>query len=568
MNETPPLLERFARFRVVQRLLAAVGVNPRQFHLFLNLLRTLSERQEYMGNLGVNRFAIAYMALFYFIFIGLPMCLLVLTGVTAPVYLLANLSVTTLLLLIVIVGEAANTLFNPIEASVLAHQPVHNFTYVSAKIAHLLLIVLYVVPALAGPAAVCGMFLKDARWFFPLTHIAAALLAGLFTAFLVCALNGWLFRIFPAGRLKSLSLWLQLLAFSAMPFIGGIAGGFLVAVHQMQFDVSRWAWLPLSWFVALGLLGTRTGVQQVGWQGPLSVGLTMVVIWLGLRGFSKEYLQQAPALIREHSGRARGGTRPRLITPLIRFLTGAPEGVAAFSFTSLLMRRDWQFRRSTFICVIVAAGWLVMPVVTKPADFVSPLLSHRFSPAYMFPPALGFMLLMACVMITFTDWHQGSWIFLAAPLGRLRAFARGVYAALWFPGIALPLVFILPLLARNWGWKAAVLFSFFSAAVASFYLALEMLLISGLPFANPPKASRSATGLPVMLIGGMTAGIFAGLQWLVFQIWWVAIAAGLLLSLATWFVARITLRRLEGEMLLNLQTLRMGPTKMFQEMEQ
>jgi uncharacterized protein YneF (UPF0154 family) len=70
-----------------------------------------------------------------------------------------------------------------------------------------------------------------------------------------------------------------------------------------------------------------------------------------------------------------------------------------------------------------------------------------------------------------------------------------------------------------------------------------------------------------MIIGGMTAGILVGLQWLVFQIWWVAIAAGLLLALTTWFAARLTLRQLENEIRLNLHTLRMGPTQMFKGVE-
>ncbi len=567
MTETPPMLERFVRLRIIQRLLSAIGIEPRQFLIFLRLLRTLSERQEFMGNLGVNRFAIAYLALFYMIFFGLPMGLLALAGIAAPVYLLVNISVTTLVLLLLIMGEAANTLFNPIEASILTHLPVHAFTYVASKIAHLLLIVLYVVPALAGPAALCGLLLHDARAAYPLTHLTAALLAGLFVAFMMCAVYGLLFRLLPAASLKSVSLWLQVLVFAAMPAIGGAMGVLLASLRRFEFDVTHWAWLPLSWFVAMGLLGTRVIVQQVTWLVPLSIGLTAVMIWLGLRGFSKEYLQQAPAMIRERTGRGRwGGAAPSRIAPLIRFVTGAPEGVAAFGFTSRLIRRDWQFRRSTFQVVLGAALWMLLPLFAK-RDLGSPLGSHQFSPAYVLPVAFGLMLLMACAMIAFTDWHQGSWIFLTAPLGRLGPFSRGIYAALWFPGVAVPQAITLLLTAWIWGWTAAALFTFFNLAAVSFYLALEMLLITGLPFANAPKASRSAFGVPVMIVGGMIAGALAGLQWLVFQIWWVTLGTGFLLALAAWLVAHQTLRQVEDEIRLNLQALRMGPTKMFKEMD-
>ncbi len=567
MTESIPLLERIAGLSMIQRLLSAAGIEPRQFRLFLGLLRTLSERQEFMGNLGATRFAIAYVALIYLVFFGLPMGLLVFAGIPAPVHLLLNLSVATLLSLLVTMSEAANTLFNPTEASALTHQPVHASTYLAAKIAHLSLIVLYLVPALAGPAALCGIFLGDARWFYPLTHMAAALLAGLFATFLVCALHGWLYRLFPATRLKSVSLWLQLLAFAAMPAIGGIAGGVLQTLHGLKFDPHRWAWLPLSWFIEIGLLGTRPGAHLVDWSASLSVALTVLMIWLGLRGFGRDYLQSMPAMIREHSGSAHSRARASRIIPLIRFLTGSQEGVAAFSFTGKLMRRDWQFRRSTLIGVLPAAAWILISVIAKPAEVISPWLTHKLSPALFIPHALGYMMLLPCAMLAFTDWHQAAWIFVTAPLGRFRAFARGMFAALWLPGVALPQFLIIPLTARLWGWKAAVLYSLFSAVVASFYLSLEVLLIPGLPFANPYQASRSAVSIPAMILGGVMAAILVGLQWLVFQIWWLALAAGVLLALATWFAAHLTLRKLENVIGLNLRTLCLGSTRMFKEVQ-
>ena len=94
-----------------------------------------------------------------------------------------------------------------------------------------------------------------------------------------------------------------------------------------------------------------------------------------------------------------------------------------------------------------------------------------------------------------------------------------------------------------------------------------MLLVAGLPFANPFKASRAALSLPVMLLGGMAAGILVALQWLVFQVRWLAVAAALIMSLATWVIARGTLGHLEVEIRQNLRTLRMGTTQMFQEID-
>jgi len=170
-------------------------------------------------------------------------------------------------------------------------------------------------------------------------------------------------------------------------------------------------------------------------------------------------------------------------------------------------------------------------------------------------------------VIPFTDLHRGSWIFLTAPLENLQAFTRGVYWALWFPAVGMTHLCILPVLIRYWGWRDACLFAGFSVIIVSCYLGLAMLLISGMPFANPFKASSAALGLPALMLGGMVAGLLGALQWFVFQIWWVAIPAGVLLAVVTVVVARLTLRHLEGEIRLNLNTMQIGPMQMFKSLE-
>jgi len=240
--------------------------------------------------------------------------------------------------------------------------------------------------------------------------------------------------------------------------------------------------------------------------------------------------------------------------------------VAAFSFASKLMMRDWQFRRTAFPMVLYMAMFFAS-FLTKAEALVSPLVSGRFSVAHLFPHFLGLLLATPCAVISFAEFHQGSWIFVTAPLDSLRAFTRGVYLSLWFPGALLPHLLILPILIWFWGWLAAALFACFSMIVVSFYLALELLLIPGLPFSSPYKASRSMIGVPVMLLGIVIAAVLVAVQWLVFQIWWVAMVAGSLFGLGTWWTARLTLRRLAGEIRQNLRLLQIGPTQLFKELD-
>jgi len=56
------LLEQLARKEHAQHFLRRMGLDAKQFVLFLELFRTLSMREEFMGSIGVNRFNITYLA--------------------------------------------------------------------------------------------------------------------------------------------------------------------------------------------------------------------------------------------------------------------------------------------------------------------------------------------------------------------------------------------------------------------------------------------------------------------------------------------------------------------------
>ena len=69
--------------------------------------------------------------------------------------------------------ETGNSLVNPVEAAVLAHQPISGATYTAAKLTHLITVVLYLVAGLNVAPALAGLTLKGAPWFYPLAHMAS-----------------------------------------------------------------------------------------------------------------------------------------------------------------------------------------------------------------------------------------------------------------------------------------------------------------------------------------------------------------------------------------------------------
>ena len=83
---------------------------------------------------------------------------------------------------------------NPAEASVLAHRPIRGRTYAAAKLTYVFRAALMLALPLNLIPAFAGLLLPGTRWFYPLTHLAAAAVTGAFTALLACGGFGVLFR--------------------------------------------------------------------------------------------------------------------------------------------------------------------------------------------------------------------------------------------------------------------------------------------------------------------------------------------------------------------------------------
>ncbi len=562
--------ERLARQEPARRLLRRLNLDPDQFALFLGLFRTLSEQEELMTAIGVNRFSISYFALVAAAFGVLPWFLAVCNSMPAPMYLLLNLAITFVLVFFVIVREAPNALFNPVEASILAHNPVHGPTYAAAKIANVLIAVLYLVCGLTVYPAVIAIGLKGARWFWPVTHIVAALLIGLTTAFLICALYGALARLVPSNWLKGISTLIQLLGIAALFYMLFFSKASLFELITVRAIPNQWTWLPWTWFLQLGLLGWKHTIWRFEWQGALSIAVTAAIIWFGIQTFSGGYFSEASSMVEGKAWRSRRkGVISRGCLAVVRAITGSPLGVGAFYFVSKMMRRDWQYRRA-----VLAQAWL--PIVVFAAIIIALVrngpppspISEELSPIHVLPQILGLIAMTLAVNLAFTDSYSRAWVYLTAPIGNLRAFAKGIYWGIWIPTAGLPHILMLPFMIWYWGWKVAVLMCGFSLIAVSFYLAFEITLISGAPFSAPLNETRSiVAAAQIQMCWLVVLMLPATLQWGLFQIQWVALLSAAVLAASTWFVLRWSLAELVGEIRWRLHQMKSGSNQMFREIE-
>ena len=170
-----------------------LGIDSGQYRVIVGLFRKLSDRQEFeVGNGQMSR---NIMVGLFSLAVALLNLVEVASSAPLSTVVAINCSLTAVLLLLTLLSETVNTFLNPVEASVLAYQPISERTYFAAKLSYLFGCVAVVVVPLNLIPAVAGLALKESRWFFPATYMAAVYAMGLFVALSVCSIIGLLFRL-------------------------------------------------------------------------------------------------------------------------------------------------------------------------------------------------------------------------------------------------------------------------------------------------------------------------------------------------------------------------------------
>jgi hypothetical protein len=375
------------------RCLSRLGINIPQYRALLRLFRTLADREEFeVGDSRLSRYLIVgAFALF------IAIANFVVTFTSMPLlrsFVLANFAVTALLVFITLLTDAVNTFLNPVEASVLAHQPVPERTYFAAKLTHLVAVVGSITLPLNLVPALLGLRVAGTRWFYPLTHLFSVYLLGVFVALVLCAIVGILFRLIPLSRLRSLAATAQVLIIVLL-FVGPRLAR-LVRSASLRVPPALAAANPLDVFVWLARIGQGNGAEA-HWPLLLSVMLSAVFVMYGIRSLSSGYLVNVHLLLR--SGPTTRRAKRQWFGRVIRRVTGKPSGRAAFSFMYAMARTDWQFRRSVLPLLV---QFLSLPVLTLIRGLgASPFGGTRPHPMHFLPHIPALAGLAICSMLTF-----------------------------------------------------------------------------------------------------------------------------------------------------------------------
>lgn len=505
------------------------GIDPVRYGLLLGLFSKISERREMLGQLGRDGFTLKAAALLHAVMTALLGVFMVLVKPPLTSYAGSFLGLSGFLLFTILLTETSNSLVNPTEALVLARQPIGGATYTAAKLTHLLRIVLYLAPGLNIVPAFLALILPGCPLYYPLLHLAGSLAVGLFIALACCSLFGWLLRLAPPVRVKSLGQ-----AVEAIP---------ILLLAFLQFSIR-----PL-----LRLFRGIALPQDPFWRSTLLVAAVVLALAAGISGIralSADYLIRVSAMVQ--GGTAARRRKRSWLGAWAARLDGGPSARAGFHYISAMMARDWQFRRQ----LIPVLPTIIIPFVELRRIPFSNVFAPVFSPLLLVPHVLGALLFFVCTLLVYGSDYKGTWIFQLAPAGCLQGFAKGIHAALWLRVIILPLLVLFAVTAWYWGPADAALFAAYSAALASCYLALELRLIDDVPFSRQPRTSQSPFLVPLMLGGGLVMGAIVAVQFFaLFRSRLVTAAATLTLAATAWLLTGATLRTLTESLRFHLSLL-------------
>ena len=544
MTGFPSLGPQFFRGTAFTSVLERCGIDPHQYWILVELFEMLSKRQE-LFRMGSHDQSMRSMTLISFLLSGLISLVMVVSGASLGVYLLVFVGLTVFQLGMLLVSEVAESLVNPVEGLILAHQPVNGATWLGARLTHLLRTVVYVVVGVNSVPALVGVFLPHDDGFLPLAyfpiHFLITLGVGLVVALLCCSLFGWLVRFVPVRRLKAAATVVQVIPMS-LPLAYNLLDDFREEFVRRAARIT----VPQEWLAA----GDAVPGGLPALLGAVGLAVATASVVFGLRALSSDQLIRASNLMHSGAGVRRRRWMRLEIGPWISRFAGGQAGRAGFEFLSSMMVRDWQFRRNMAQYVPpVIIGFIAMLVAGREVSPFAP----GFSYTHFLPHLVGVTVLYACLFLGYGNDYKGIWSFLIVPDASWRPFVKGVYTGLWLMLIIVPNVFWLLVLTWSWGVSDAVLLIAYSMAVGFLYLGVGLKLIDGVPFGKQTRPARNVVTLGMTLGYLVILAIMIGIQHLLFRSVVAVIVVASVVGMGAHLLTRESLADFESRIRLTLK---------------
>ena len=190
---------------IVNPWLIRFGAEPYRFWLLTDLFDELSSRREMWGSLGRSGVTLKVLGSLYAVLMTIMTFGMVSSAPPFFNYSAFLMGFGGFILGMVLISETSTSLVNVEEGTLLAHQPINGATYTLSKLAHILQVLLWLVPMVNGAPALGSLFLKDTHWYSPFTYLGTAALLGFAIALSCCGLFGMLLRIVEPSRVRAVA---------------------------------------------------------------------------------------------------------------------------------------------------------------------------------------------------------------------------------------------------------------------------------------------------------------------------------------------------------------------------
>ena len=148
---------------IVNPWLIRFGAEPYRFWLLTDLFDELSSRREMWGSLGRSGVTLKVLGSLYAVLMTIMTFGMVSSAPPFFNYSAFLMGFGGFILGMVLISETSTSLVNVEEGTLLAHQPINGATYTLSKLAHILQVLLWLVPMVNGAPALGSLFLKDKR---------------------------------------------------------------------------------------------------------------------------------------------------------------------------------------------------------------------------------------------------------------------------------------------------------------------------------------------------------------------------------------------------------------------
>lgn len=412
------------------------------------------------------------------------------------------------LVMMSLVVDFTNVLFDTADLSMIAPRPVADRTVLAARLIH---IGIYL--ALLAGSITLGPVLIGAFVFNPLVYVPIMLFASTMSAVLavglVVALYVTVLRRVNPERFQNFVIYTQI----AMTI--GIFGGMQVLPPLLaRHDVRQWLQSHREIFLAYppayhgGLAGVAHGSTRTLnlVLAGLAVAIPLSALWLSVRVLSSGYLEGL-ANMRSTGAKPtrRRGKRPAS-NRLARWVCRSPIERAGFEMTRAICHGERMFKMQTYSMLVFPVMFLAIPLVSRVN------LGYRYS--------VGMAIMMVLVsaptlfmQLRYSEHWEAHWIFRAMPIDRIGDFLAGMVKQIYFTLLVPYWIVLIALSGLIFGPGTILSAALASAICSVVVLGLALKLANIMPFAKKfqvaDASGRTGVFFVIFLLCGVAAAVHA-----------------------------------------------------------